>query len=175
MGLGDYVKFPSGLKRFLLCTLSLKELCALCPFIDRRESPQSYIAAWELVAKSALLWTIQSMLPAAHPCLHVCLRCDNAASEPAAWKGLSMSRGLCAVLFQFGDMQRRFCISARIEHVPGFLNDIADSLSRSVDPSSLGFSDEERLCPPWREFLVHFKPRSAPLEVYLRSSVPALS
>ena len=166
MGLGDYVnvKFPSGLKRFLLCTLSLRELCALCPFFDRRESPQSFIAAWELLAQSALLWTIQSMLPAAHPCLHVCLRCDNAASEPAAWKGLSMSRGLCAVL-----MQRRFCISACIEHVPGFLNDIADALSRSVDPSSLGLSDEERL------FLVHFKPRSAPLEVYLRSSVPALS
>ena len=122
---------------------AFRELCALCPFFDRHESPQSYIATWELLAESALLWTVQSMLPVAHrPNLHVCLRCDNAAPESAAWKGLSMARGLCHVLRQFSDMQRRFCICAHVEHVPGFLNDIADALSSSADPSSLGLLSE---------------------------------
>ena len=114
------------------------------------------------------------MLPLAHPNLRIGLRCDNAASEAAAWKGLSLAKGLCAVLRQFCDLQRRTCISARIEHVPGFLNDIADSLSRDGDPLDLGFCDENRICPPWREFLVPLKPQVSPLEAELSQHVPAL-
>ena len=88
------------------------------------------------------------MLPLAHPNLHMVLRCDNSACEAAAWKGLSLAKGFCAVLHQFSDLQRRTCISAHVEHVPGFLNDIADSLSRDGDPVDLGFCDDDRVCPP---------------------------
>ena len=115
------------------------------------------------------------MLPLAHPNVHVSLRCENSASESAAWKGLSLACGLCVVLREFCDVQRRFCISAHTEHVPGVLSGIADVLSHSADPPSLGFWDDERVCPPWREFLVPFRPQSAPLEVDMRSAVPAVS
>ena len=95
------------------------------------------------LAQSALVWTVQAMLPLAHPPLRVVLRCDNSASEAAAWKGLSMAKGLCCVLHQFCDLQHRSCISVHIEHVPGFLNEIADSLSRSGDPEALGFLEKD--------------------------------
>ena len=148
VGLGGYVKFPSGLKRFFQLTISKAALASLCPFFPGDGNPQHLIAAWELLSQCALVWTTHAMLPLAHPNLHMVLRCDNAASEAAAWKGLSLAKGLCAVLRQFCDLQRRTCISAHIEHVPGFLNDVADSLSRDGDPLDLGFCDEDRICPP---------------------------
>ena len=62
-----------------------------------------------------------------------------------------------------------------ILHVPGFLNDVADGLSRSEDPSSLGFAEAEKVAPPWREFLVvPFKPQVALLEAELAPFLPAL-
>ena len=134
VGLGGYVKFPSGIKRFFQLSISKSALVLLCPFFSMDCNPQHFIAAWELLAQCALVWTTHGMLPLAHPNLHIVLRCDNAASEAAAWKGLSLAKGLCAVLRQFSDLQRRTCISAHIEHVPGFLNDVADSLSRSQEP-----------------------------------------
>ena len=65
-------------------------------------------------------------------------------------------------------------ISARIEHVPGFLNDVADSLSREGDPSQLGACAEDRVCPPWRELLSPLQPQVSPLEADLAQHVPAL-
>ena len=171
VGLGGYVKFPSGIKRFFQLAVSRAALASLCPFFPSDGNPQHFIAAWELLAQCALVWTTHAMLPLAHPNVHIVLRCDNAASEAAAWKGLSLAKGLCAVLRQFSDLQRRTCVSAHIEHVPGFLNDIADSLSRE---GPLGFCDEDRMCPPWREFLVPLKPQVSPLEAELSQHVPAL-
>ena len=174
VGMGGYVKFLSGLKRFFQVSFTNACLCEICPFLAPGESPQAFVASFELLAQSALIWTIQAMLPLSHPPLHVVLRCDNSASEASAWKGLSMAKGLCCVLRHFYDLQRRSCISAHIEHVPGFLNEVADSLSRSGDPAALGFVDSERISPPWRELLVRFRPQSAPLEADLSGSVPAL-
>ena len=114
------------------------------------------------------------MLPLARPNVRMVLRCDNSASEAAAWKGLSLANGLCLVLRQFCDLQRRTCISAHIKHVPGFLNDVADSLSRDGDPQDLGFCDADRICPPWREFLMPLKPQCSPVEAELSQHVPAL-
>ena len=171
VGLGGYVKFPSGLKRFFQIAISKPALALLCPFFPRDGNPQHFIAAWELLAQCALVWTIHAMLPLAHPPLHVVLRCDNSASESAAWKGLSLAKGLCAVLRQFSDLQRRTCVSAHVEHVPGFLNDTADSLSRDGDPVDLGFCDAERVCP---DFLVPFRPQVSPLEAEISQHVPAL-
>ena len=85
-----------------------------------------------------------------------------------------MAQGLCCALRQFYDLQRRTCISEHIEHVPGFLNDVADSLSRSGDPKALGFDESQRVSPPWRELVVPFRPQSASLEADFSSSVPAL-
>ena len=72
------------------------------------------------------------------------------------------------------DLQRRTCVSVHIEHVLGFLNDIADSLSRSGDPRLVGFDDAHRVSPPWRELLVPLRPQSAPLEAEFAAFVPAL-
>ena len=150
-------------------------LVLLCPFFSRDCNPQHFIAAWDLLAQCALVWTTHGMLPLAHPNVHIVLRCDNAASEAAAWKGMSLAKALCAVLRQFSDLQRRTCISAHIEHVPGFLNVVADSLSRSQDPFlDLGFCEADRVYPPWREFLVPLKPQVSPLEAEVSQYVPAL-
>ena len=162
VGLGGYVNFPSGLKRFFQLAISRPALALLCPFFPRDGNPQRFIAAWELLAQCALVWTTHTMLPLAHPPLHVVLRCDNSASESAAWKGLSLAKGRCAVLRQFSDLQRRTCISAHMEHVPAFLNDTADSLSRDGDAVDLGFCDDD------------FRPHISPLEADISQHVPAL-
>ena len=174
VGLGGYVKFPSGRQCFFQISVSKADICSLCTFFSSQENPQHFVAAWELLSQCALAWTAHSMLPLTHPNVRMVLRCDNSASEAAAWKGLSLAKGLCVVLRQFCDLQRRTCISAHIEHVPGFLNDVADSLSRDGDPQALGFCDEERVCPPWRELLVPLKPQCAPVDTDLSQYVPAL-
>ena len=145
-GLGAFVKFPCATKRFFQVSFAKAALCQLCPFMFCDDSPQSFIAALEILAQSALVWTIQSMLLLAHPPLRVVL---------------------CTVLRHFCDLQRRCCISARVGHVPGFLNDAADGLRHSEDPASLGFADSEKVAPPWREFLAPFMPQVAPLEANL--------
>ena len=162
VGLGGYVKFPSGLTRFFQASIPKSALAPLCPFFTREGNPQHFIAAWELLAQCALVWAAHGMLPLAHPNVHMVLRCDNAASEAAAWKGLSLAKALCTVLRQFSDLQRRTCISARIEHVPGFLNVLADCLSRSQDALALGLSEADRVYPPWREFFYPVRPQVSP-------------
>ena len=92
-GLGAFVKFPCATKRFFQVSFAKAVLCQLCPFMSCDDSPQSFIAALEILAQSALVWTIQSMLPLARPSLRVVLCCDNSASEASAWKGLSMAKG----------------------------------------------------------------------------------
>ena len=174
VGLGGYVKFPSGLKRFFQVTFSKMTLRSLCPFFPSDGDPQHFIAAWELLAQCALVWTAHSMLPLAHPNVHIVLRCDNSASESAAWQGLSLAKVPCAVLRQFCDLQRRTCISPRVEHVPGFLNVVAVSLSHDGDPNQSGFCEEERVCPPWHELLFPVQPQLSPLEADLALHVPAL-
>ena len=174
VGLGGYVKFHSGLTRFFQASIPKSALVPLCPFFAREGNPQHFIAAWELLAQCALVWTAHGMLPLAHPNVHMVLRCDNAASEAAAWKGLSLAKALCTVLRQFSDLQRRTCISAHIEHVPGFLNVLADCLSRSQDALALGFREADRVYPPWREFFCPVTPQVSPLEADVSEYVPAL-
>ena len=174
VGLGGYVKFPSAPTRFFQASIPKSALAPLCPFFTREGNPQHFIAAWELLAQCALVWAAHGMLPLAHPNVHMVLRCDNAASEAAAWKGLSLAKALCTVLRQFSDLQRRTCISARIEHVPGFLNVLADCLSRSQGALALGLSEADRVYPPWREFLYPVRPQVSPLEADVSKYVPAL-
>ena len=45
-----------------------------------------------------------------------------------------------------------FRISISIDHVPGITNDVADSLSRSSDPLSLGFEASEEFSVAWNSF-----------------------
>ena len=83
------VKFPSGSKRFFV-SFTRACLCLICPFLGSSDSFQAFIASFELLAQSALVWTIQAMLPLGHPPLRVVLRCDNSASEASAWKGFCL-------------------------------------------------------------------------------------
>ena len=67
VGLGGYVKFPSGIKRFFQFSISGAALSSLCPFFPSDGNPQHFIAAWELLAQCSLVWTPHAMLPLAHP------------------------------------------------------------------------------------------------------------
>ena len=51
VGLGGYVKFPSGIKRFFQLAISRAALASLCPFFPSDGNPQHFIAAWELLAQ----------------------------------------------------------------------------------------------------------------------------
>ena len=49
-----------------------------------------------------------------------------------------------------------------IEHVPGFENSVADSLSRSAAPSLLGFAAENYSAISWHDILSSAALRTAP-------------
>ena len=49
-----------------------------------------------------------------------------------------------------------------IEHVPGFENSVADSLSRSAAPALLGFSAEDHSAISWHDVLSTAALRTAP-------------
>ena len=59
---------------------------------------------------------------------------------------------MCQFLRAFNVLQETVRISVHLDAVPGFLNDIADALSRGVPPSALGFQDSEVLTVPWTSF-----------------------
>ena len=134
-----------------------------------------FIATWELLAQCGLLWALQGLLPVGHLPHHVTLRCDNAAAEAASWKALSMAQGLCSVLLAFTRWQHDWCLSAYIEHVPGFLNDLADGLSRSKAPAALNFRPDDRVSPPWQALAQGPLVQSAPAELDLSRFVKALA
>ena len=77
---------------------------------------------------------------------------DNSPSQSAAWKGLTLARGMCQFLRQFCLLQETVRISVHLDSVPGFLNDVADALSRAVPPATLGFQPTEVLSVPWSSF-----------------------
>ena len=108
--------------------------------------------------------------------LHVFFRTDNSPSQSAAWKGLTLARGMCQLfLRQFCLLQKTVRISVHLDSVPGFLNDTADALSRAVPPSTLGFQPHEALSFPWTSFpevpaLAYF-PLQSLMEPYVAPSV----
>jgi hypothetical protein len=147
----------------------------LFPWLPRETYPQSFTATWELLTQCALLWALHCLLPVGHLPLHVTLRSDNAAAEAASWKGLSLAQGLCSVLLACTRWQQAWSLSAYIEHVPGFQNDLADGLSRRASPASLGFAPRDSLSPDWRALAVGPEVRSAPAELDLSRFVKALA
>ena len=160
-GLGGFVRLPSGACLFFQYTFTQSQLNALFPWFLADEPPQHYIAAWQLLAQCGLLHLLSCLLPPGRPPLHVTFRCDNSAADSAAWKGLSLARGLSSLLRAF--FLRQF-ISVHIDHVPGFRNDLADGLSRGYDPSLLGFQPSERCDVPWAAFPSSFCTCTYPLE-----------
>ena len=68
---------------------------------------------------------------------------------------------MCQFLRAFNLLQEAVRISVHLDCVPGFLSDVADSLSRGVAPSSLGFQASEVFTVPWTSF-----PTSRSLEFY---------
>ena len=64
-------------------------------------SAQSCIATWELLAQCAPVVLLDSLLGPGHLPVHCVFKRDNAASESASWKGLSMAQGLCHNLRAF--------------------------------------------------------------------------
>ena len=151
-GLGGYVRLPDGRQRFFRNAFSHTELSALFAWLPAESSLQSFISSWELLAQCALLYLLHQLLGDSHLPVHCIFRCDNSAAESSSWKGLSMASGLCSVLRAFFLSQQRFRISVHIDHVPGVVNDVADALSRSKDPSSLGFTPQEEVLIDWPVF-----------------------
>ena len=84
--------------------------------------------------------------------MRVVFRADNSPSQSAAWKGLSLARGMCQFLRAFNVLHETVRISVHLDSVPGFLNDAADALSRGVPPSSLSFRNSEVMSVPWTSF-----------------------
>ena len=105
-----------------------------------------------MLAQVALLWILSRLLPPGHTPFHVIFRTDNSPSQSAAWKGLTLARGMCQFLRQFCLLQETVRISVHLDSVPGFLNDVADALSRAVPPATLGFQPAEVFSVPWTSF-----------------------
>ena len=61
-GLGGFVRLPDGRQACFAQTLSAAQLSDLFP---SDASPQHCIAAWEMLAQVALLWTLSRLLPPA--------------------------------------------------------------------------------------------------------------
>ena len=174
-GLGGFVRLPDGRQACFAQTLSASLLSDMFPWFPPGTSPQHYIAAWEMLAQVALLWILSRLLPPGHAPFHVVFRTDNSPSQSAAWKGLTLARGMCQFLRQFCLLQEHTRISVYLDSVPGFLNDVADALSRAVLPATLGFQPTEILSVPWTSFpdvphLMYF-PHSSLMEGYVASSV----
>ena len=163
-GLGGFVRLPDGACLFFQYTFTQSQLHALFPWFPADEPPQHYLAAWELLAQCGLLHLLSCLLPSGHPPLHVTFRCDNSAADSASWEGLSLARGLSSLLRSFFLLQERQFISVHVDHVPGFRNDLADSLSRGYDPSLLGFLPAQRSEVPWTAFPSSFCTCTYPLE-----------
>ena len=168
-GLGGFVRLPDGACLFFQYTFTQQQLHDLFPWFPADEPPQHYIAAWELLAQCGLLHLLSCLLPPGHPPVHVTFRCDNSATDSASWKGLSLARGLSSLLRSFFLLQERQFISVHVDHVPGFRNDLADSLSRGYDPSLLGFLPAQRAEVPWTAFPSTFCTCTYPLEEDLSS------
>ena len=151
-GLGGFVRLPDGRQCCFQHSFQAAALGQYVSLFPPDANPQHFIASWELAAQVALLWCMQRMLGPSHLPVHCVFCTDNSASESACWKALSMARGMCILLRTFFLLQRRFHISVHLDCVPGFLNVVADRLSRGSPPSSLGFSENQVLDIPWSSF-----------------------
>ena len=151
-GLGGFVRLPDGRQACFAQTLSASQLRDFFPWFPADASPRHCIAAWEMLAQVALLWILSRLLPPGHAPFHVVFRTDNSPSQSAAWKGLTLARGMCHFLRQFCLLQETVRISVHLDSVPGFLNDAADALSRAIPPATLGFQPSELLPVPWTSF-----------------------
>ena len=160
-GLGGFVRLPDGRQACFACSFSQSQLADMFDWFPSDASPQHCIAAWEMLVQVGLLWTLSVLLPPGHVPFHAVFRADNSPSQSAAWKGLSLARGMCQFLRAFNILQEAVRISVHLDSVPDFLNDTADALSRGVSPSSLGFQASEIFTVPWTSF-----PASHSLEFY---------
>ena len=151
-----------------------QQLSDFFPWFLSGTSRQHCIAAWEMLAQVALLWILSRWLPPGHVPFHVVFRTDSSPSQSAAWKGLTLVRGMCQFLRQFCLLQETVRISVHLDSVPGFLNDVADAPSRSVPPATLGFQPSEVLSIPWTSFPevpdLTFFPLPSVMESFVASS-----
>ena len=172
-GIGGFVRLVSGRCVWFRRSFSASELASLFPWFDAKSSPQTCIAAWELLGQLALVWCVALLIPAGHPPIHFVSRCDNAPSDSASWKGISTARGLCSLLRIYFSWQRHFCVSTYIDHVPGFRNRIADGLSRSASPSDFGLQPAEEVLIPWALLSAPPRPQYYPVDAWSDSVFPA--
>ena len=97
-GLGGFIRLPDGRQACFAQTLSASQLHDFFPWFPADASPQHCVAAWEMLAQVALLWILSRLLPPGHAPFHVVFRTDNSPSQSAAWKGLTLARGMCLFL-----------------------------------------------------------------------------
>ena len=139
-GLGGFVRLLDEKQRFFRKRAFCEELHALFPWFPASASAQSFIA------------TLDALLGPGHLPVHCAFKCDNSAAEAASWKGRSMARGLCHILWSVLLCQQANRVSVYIDHVPGIMNDTADALSREIDPATLGFEASEESSVDWISF-----------------------
>ena len=110
-GLGGFVRLPDGRQACFACSFSQSQLADMFDWFPSDTSPQHCMAAWEMLVQVGLLWTLSVLLPPGHVPFHVVFRTDNSPAQSAAWKGLSLARGMCQFLRAFNILQEAVRIS----------------------------------------------------------------
>ena len=75
---------------------------------------------------------------------------DNSAADAASAKGLSMTQSMATVLAAYFTFMRRFHIFSVVSHIPGHVNDLADSLSRFKQPLPVELSNAHKCEIHWQ-------------------------
>ena len=114
---------------------------------------QKHIASWELLAQFALTFCINAHLPKSRGPIACHQGTDNSAADAASAKGLSMTKSMAAVLASYFTFMCRFHIFAVISHIPGHVNELADSLSRFKQPLPVELSNAVKCEINWQSLL----------------------
>ena len=130
-GFGGAVFFNDSTCLWYRFRIQLTEAQACWTWVT--DSMQKHIAAWELLAQFVLTYCISCKLPLTHEPVTCHQGSDNSATDASVSKGLSMTPAMAEILCQYFIFMRRTNVFADISHVPGHLNQLADSLSRFED------------------------------------------
>ena len=102
---------------------------------------------------SFVLPIVYTVLPRSRGPISCVQGTDNSAADAASAKGLSMTTAMAMVLTSFFSFMRRFHIFPQVSHIPGHLNDLADSLSRFKKPLPVEVQSSQPLDIPWQSLL----------------------
>ena len=104
-GLGGIAHFPDGSYTWFQCQSRRSEAQHLWPWVG--QDMQKHIATWELLARFAVTFCVESKLPVGHPPAVCHQGTDNSAADASAAKGITMTSGMSHVLSQYFLFMRR--------------------------------------------------------------------